>query len=109
MGYEEAINVTKTLEQANIDIQEESKALTKQLESEQGNLSQYQERQAKAAAQKADTEAQLEAAQQALADAEVARQSMTGDKKTMESEITVIKKDMEDLELALQKLEQEKT
>merc|ERR1712223_161276 len=108
-AYEEAINVTKTLEQANIDIQEESKALTKQLESEQGNLSQYQERQAKAAALKADTEAQLEAAQLALADTEVARQAMTGDKKTMESEITVIKKDMEDLELALQKLEQEKT
>merc|ERR1719225_2372287 len=107
-AYEEAINVTKTLEQANIDIQEESKALTKQLESEQGNLSQYQERQAKAAALKADTEAQLEAAQLALADTEVARQAMTGDKKTMESEITVIKKDMEDLELALQKLEQEK-
>merc|ERR1712156_1036291 len=69
-AYEEAINVTKTLEQANIDIQEESKALTKQLESEQGNLSQYQERQAKAAALKADTEAQLEAAQLALADTE---------------------------------------
>merc|ERR1739848_155055 len=44
-SYEEAINVTKTLEAANIAIQEEQKALTKQLESEQGNLSQYQEKQ----------------------------------------------------------------
>merc|ERR1719193_395897 len=73
-AYEEAINVTKTLEAANIAIQEEQVALTKQLESEQGNLSQYQERQAKAAALKADTEARLEEAQKALADAEVARQ-----------------------------------
>merc|ERR1711890_188119 len=31
-----------------------------------------------------------------------------GDKKSMEAEVGVIKKDMEDLELALQKLEQEK-
>merc|ERR1719221_1976726 len=108
-AYEEAINVTKTLEAANIAIQEEQVALTKQLESEQGNLSQYQERQAKAAALKADLEVQLVEAQRALADAEVARQGMTGDKKVMEGEIAGIKKDMEDLEMALQKLEQEKT
>merc|ERR1712127_652733 len=103
------ITVTKTLEAANIAIQEEQKALTKQLESEQGNLSQYQERQAKAAVLKADTEAQLEESQRALADAEAARQALTGDKKIMEGEITAIKKDIEDLAMALQKLEQEKT
>merc|ERR1712088_97371 len=108
-AYEEAITVTKTLEAANIAIQEEQKALTKQLESEQGNLSQYQERQAKAAALKADTEVRLEEAQKGLADSEAARQGMTGDKKVMEGEIAGIKKDMEDLEMALQKLEQEKT
>merc|ERR1712051_120191 len=108
-AYDEAITVTKTLEAANITIQEEQKALTKQLESEQGNLSQYQERQAKAAVLKADTEAQLEEAQKALIEAEAARQALTGDKKIMEGEITAIKKDVEDIEMALQKLEQEKT
>merc|ERR1719330_1280669 len=108
-AYEEAITVTKTLEAANIAIQEEQKDLTKQLESEQGNLSQYQERQAKAAVLKADTEARLEEAQKALIDAEAARQALTGDKKIMEGEITAIKKDVEDIEMALQKLEQEKT
>merc|ERR1712062_749268 len=46
-AYEEALNVTKQLEQENVNIEEEKKSLTKQLESEQGNLSQYQERQAK--------------------------------------------------------------
>merc|ERR1719410_3032351 len=55
-AYEEAINVTKTLEAANIAIQEEKKALVKQLEAEQGNLGEYTERQAKASAQKADLE-----------------------------------------------------
>merc|ERR1711935_191948 len=79
-AYEEAINVTKTLEAANISIQEEQKALTSQLESEQGNLSQYQERQAKAAAMKADAECMLEVAQKALADSEADRQAATGDK-----------------------------
>merc|ERR1711874_759159 len=75
-AYEEAVNVTKTLE---------------------------------AAALKADTEVRLEEAQKGLADSEAARQALTADKKTMEGEISVIKKDMEDLEMALQKLEQEKT
>jgi myosin heavy chain 6/7 len=108
-AYEEALNVTKELEAANIRIDEEKKALTKQLESEQGNLSVYQERQAKAAAMKADLENQLADIQAKLAAEERSRQEMTADKKKMEGEIGIIKKDIEDLELALQKLEQEKT
>merc|ERR1711953_212759 len=51
--YQEALNVTKELEADGIKVKEEITALTKQLESEQGNLSQYQERQAKANATKA--------------------------------------------------------
>merc|ERR1712079_712483 len=89
--------------------EEDIVALTKQLESEQGNLSQYQERQAKAAALKADLECQLGTAQEKVAQIEQDRQSMVGDRKTMEADVTVIKKDIEDLELTLQKLEQEKT
>ena len=108
-AYEEALNVTKELEAANIKIKEEQVELTKQLESEQGNLSQYQERQAKAAALKADVESQLENAQMMLASEEQARQELTAEKKRMEGEITVVKKDIEDLEMAVQKLEQEKT
>merc|ERR1712080_446419 len=40
---------------------------------------------------------------------EVARQGATADKKALEGDNVVIKKDIEDLELAIQKLEQEKT
>merc|ERR1712241_1036984 len=108
-AYEEALNVTKELEGVNKATEEEIAALTKQLESEQGNLSQYQERQAKAAGMKADMENQLDAAQKQLVNEEIKRQEMTGDKKKMEGEIGIVKKDIEDLELALQKLEQEKT
>merc|ERR1711935_445634 len=61
--YEEALNVTKELEGVNKETEAELKALTSQLESEQGNLSMYHERQAKASAMKADNEAQLETAQ----------------------------------------------
>merc|ERR1711874_414259 len=47
-AYEEALLVTKELEGANQEVQGEIGALTKQLESEQGNLSVYTDRQAKA-------------------------------------------------------------
>jgi myosin heavy subunit len=108
-AYQNALDETKNLEQSNIDMDNETKAMLKQLASEQGDLTQYQERQAKAAAKKADMEAQLEDAQKHLANQEIARQNMTGDKKKMEGDITIIKKDIEDLEMVIQRVEQEKT
>merc|ERR1711899_647394 len=59
------------------------------------NVSEYHEKQAKISAQKADLEAQLAAAQELLTQ--------------IEQEVTVVKKDIEDIEIAIQKLEQEKT
>merc|ERR1712113_624976 len=85
------------------------KALVKQLEAEQGNLGEYTERQAKASAQKADLEIQLSDAGNKLVEMEQRRQQSTADKKVLEGDNVVIKKDIEDLEMAIQKLEQEKT
>merc|ERR1712079_317469 len=84
--YQEQVETKKRLEAENINIEEEKKALVKQLESEQGNLGEYTERQAKASAQKADLEVQLAAAGQQLIDMEQARQQATGDKKTLEQD-----------------------
>merc|ERR1719238_2123590 len=64
--YLEQVETKKRLEQENIQIEEEKKSLVKQLESEQGNMSEYTERQAKASAQKADLEVQLADAGQKL-------------------------------------------
>merc|ERR1712012_957304 len=87
----------------------ETKALIKQLEAEQGNLSQYTEQQEKATKLKIKFEADLVAAGQKLVQMEEERVAATADKKVLEGENLVIKKDMEDIELAIQKLEQEKT
>ena len=54
-------------------IVEEKKALLAQIEKEQGNLSQYHERQSKCNSEKADLEIALTQAQQKLADTEQAR------------------------------------
>merc|ERR1711973_789488 len=97
------------LEAENVAMEEEKKALVKQLEAEQGNLGEYTERQAKASAMKADLEVQLVEAGNRLVAMEANRQQATLDKKALEGDNVAIKKDMEDLELAIQKLEQEKT
>ncbi|XP_040566496.1 myosin-4 [Lepeophtheirus salmonis] len=108
-AYEEQLKTKEKLEQESIKIAEEKKKLFAQIESEQGNLSQYTERQAKASAQRADLEVQLQEAGDRLTLMERERHDATGNKKSLEQENVVIKKDIEDLELCIHRLEQEKT
>merc|ERR550532_1663849 len=107
--YNEQLETKKKLEAENVQMEEEKKALVKQLESEQGNMSEYTERQAKASAAKAELEVQLVDAGNKLTNTEQSRQQATADKKSLETDNVVIKKDIEDLEIGIQKLEQEKT
>merc|ERR1711973_184107 len=107
--YKDQLDTKARLEAENVAMEEEKKALVKQLEAEQGNLGEYTERQAKASAMKADLEVQLVEAGNRLVAMEANRQQATLDKKALEGDNVAIKKDMEDLELAIQKLEQEKT
>merc|ERR1719245_467253 len=107
--YQEQLETKKRLEAENVAIEQEKKDLLAQLEKEQGNMSEYTERQAKASAQKADLEVQLGEAGNKLVPMEALRIQAGQDKKALEGDNTGIKKDMEDLELAIQKLEQEKT
>merc|ERR1712238_21286 len=107
--YQEQVETKKRLEIENISIEEEKKALITQLNAEQGNLSVYTDRQAKATGMKIGAEQKLEAATEALGQAEMDKQQMNGDKKSLEADNIIIKKDIEDLEIAIQKLEQEKT
>jgi len=108
-AYDEQLKTKARLEEENDAIEAEKKTLLEQLQKEQGNLSEYHERQAKAAAQKADLEVELSASQDKLAKMEQNRQNATAEKKILEQEVGVIKKDMEDIDMAIQKLEQEKT
>merc|ERR1719458_1383593 len=107
--YKDKLDTKARLLEENEAIKEEKKELMKTLEKEQGNLSVYHEKQAKATADIADLEGQLAAAQDKLAQREQARQDATADKKILEQETVAIKKDIDDIMVAIQKLEQEKT
>jgi myosin heavy subunit len=107
-AYAEKVNLKTQLLEENKKIEDEKKALLKQIESEQGNLSQYHERQAKCSAQRADLEVQLLEAQERLTQIEKTRNDANNEKKMLEQEAVAIKKDMKELEQTIQKIEQEK-
>merc|ERR1719187_1912268 len=107
--YKEQLDTKERLLQENVQIEDENKALMKQIDAEQGNMSQYHEKQAKMSAQKADLEVQLTDMQNNLVSAEQKRVQATSDKKALELECTAVKKDIGDIDMAIQKLEQEKT
>merc|ERR1712223_1908999 len=108
-AYEEQLRTKAKLGEENELIKAETQALIKQLEQEQGNLSQYTDQQERALKLKADFENKLVGAGQKLIQCEEERIQLTADKKVLETENGVIKKDIEDIEIAIQKLEQEKT
>merc|ERR1711988_250998 len=81
-AYLDQVETAKKLELDNVAIEEERKALVKQLEAEQGNMSEYTERQAKASAAKADLEVQSVDAGNKLTSTEQTRQQATADKKS---------------------------
>merc|ERR1712228_834107 len=85
-NYKTQVDTKAKLLEENEVIKEETKALIKQIEAEQGNLSEYTDRQEKAATAKAQMEVQLESANKKLAEMEMERQNATADKKTLEGE-----------------------
>merc|ERR1719281_2425049 len=82
--------------------------MTKQLAEEQGNISVYTDRQAKALAIKGEAEVELAKQQVVLASEEASRVELAAEVKSHAGSINSVKKDIEDIELAITKVEQEK-
>merc|ERR1711962_1367846 len=106
--YKEKCDTKVRLLEENVVIEEEKKALLKEIEASQGDLGQYHARQAKCAEEKAQLETALADAQNKLANTEKMRIQATADKKALEGETVSVKKDIADMEMAISKLEQEK-
>merc|ERR1712183_546344 len=92
--YKEKVDTKAKLLEENQVIEDDKKALLKQIEAEQGNVSQYHERQAKISSQKGALEEELVQEQDKLATREQQRVGATNDKKELEQESVVIKKDI---------------
>merc|ERR1719216_675387 len=106
--YQEALQVTANLNGTMDALKDEIKAMGKQLAEEQGNISVYTDRQAKATATKATAEAELKEAQSVLQGEEASRVELAAEVKAHSGSVGVVKKEIEDIELAISKVELEK-
>merc|ERR1712156_1200784 len=95
-AYEEQVKTKERLLEENKAIKQEKKDMMAQLESEQGNLGEYTDKQAKMSEMKAALEFELEDRTKFLKQMEEERQAATEDKKVMEAETNLFKKDIED-------------
>merc|ERR1740137_364948 len=107
-AYEEAINVTKQLEEENIKIKEDSSALNTELSGKSGDMAVYQQRQAAALEKKAIAEGNLVGAQQRLTKEEAERINLQNEKKNMEGGVGNRKKEADDVRIMVQKVENDK-
>ncbi|XP_037787098.1 myosin heavy chain, muscle-like [Penaeus monodon] len=108
-NYEREAKLRQELEAANVALLEEKNNLLVTLESTKGNVSDFLDKQAKLQAQKTDLEAQLKEVTDRLQREEESRNQLFQGKKKTDQEIGGLKKDVEDLELAVQKAEQDKS
>merc|ERR1712126_744933 len=107
-AYKDALDVTKELEGSMDGLKADIEAMGKQLAEEQGNISVYTDRQAKAVALKAATEAELKSQQAILSKEEASGVELAAEVKAHSGSIGVVKKEIEDIELAIAKVELEK-
>merc|ERR1712106_1056429 len=107
--YKENLDKKERLLQENVDIETDKKALLKTIDSEQGNMSQYHERLANIGSEKGSLEGELVVWQDKLVKTEQNRVNAGNDKKDLELESVSVKKDIGDVEIVIQKLDQEKT
>merc|ERR1711887_463514 len=106
--YKEALDVTETLKGSLDGLKEDIKTMGEQLKQEQGSISVYTDRQAKASALKAQAEAELKSQQAVLSKEEASRVELAAEVKAHSGSIGVVKKEIEDIELAISKVELEK-
>merc|ERR1711872_546926 len=109
MGYDKEVNERDRLNGGISLMSQEKKDMMAQIEREQGDLSSYQQDLAKASSERAETEDTLSKTQRALADAEEKRNEMTEKKRKFEGDLSSFRKDIDDMDMAIQKAEQEKT
>merc|ERR1712117_729576 len=106
--YKAALDKTAELEGSMDDLKAEIAAMSKQLSEEQGSISVYTDRQAKANQLKAEAESALASASEVLKGEENSRIALAAEVKAHSGSIGAVKKDIEDVELMITKVETEK-
>jgi len=108
-AYDEVVVVRDQLNQENDQMIQDKKTMMAQIEAEQGDLSSYQKDLSVAAENKASKEEELAKTQKNLVNLQEKRSQMTDTKRKLENDLGSFRKDIDDMEISIQKAEQEKT
>merc|ERR1711962_402808 len=108
-AYDEVVSERDRLEEENKRMTEDKQAMLTQIEAEQGDLSSYQKDLAVASETKSQKEEELKQTQNTLTEAQEKRSQLTETKRKFENDLGGFRKDIEDMEITIQKAEQEKT
>lgn len=106
-AYQEQLETKKMLEEENEDLRNEISSFKEKLNSEQGDLSSYEEKIAKINTQNADLEVQLEMNKNKLAEEEKLKEEAEMDSKEMEKVYNAQVRDQQDLAARMDKIENE--
>merc|ERR1711915_500362 len=108
-AYDKEVSERDRLNEEAAQMTQDKKDMLKQIEQEQGDLSSYQKDLATATTTKAEKEDELVNTQKKLADTEAMRNEMMDKKRRYENDLSSFRKDIDELNMSIQKAEQEKT
>merc|ERR1719210_2323258 len=107
-AYDKEVNERDRLNEEITNMTADKKAMLHQIEQEQGDLSSYQQDLARATTEKQAKEEELVKTTKLLADTEAKRNEMIK-KRRFENDLSSFRKDIDDMNMQIQKAEQEKT
>merc|ERR1719479_881992 len=108
-AYDKEVNERDRLNEEISNMTADKKAMLHQIEQEQGDLSSYQQDLARATTEKQGKEEELVKTTKLLADTEAKRNEMIDKKRRFENDLSSFRKDIDDMNMQIQKAEQEKT
>merc|ERR1719310_343901 len=108
-AYDKEVTERDRLNGEITQMTQDKKDMLHQIEQEQGDLSSYQKDLATATTAKAEKEEELVNTQKKLADTEAMRNEMMDKKRRFENDLSSFRKDIDELNMSIQKAEQEKT
>ena len=106
--YDEEVKIRDDFVGRNTGMSDEIKQMMDVIGQSQGDLSSYQQDLAKVSNEKSDIEGLLTAAQVKLAQADSEYKTLSEKKRAFENDVGAFRKDIDDMQMALQRAEQEK-
>jgi myosin heavy subunit len=107
--YDKELKVKDDFIKSNTGMSTEIKQMMDTIGQSQGDLSSYQQDLAKVSNEKSDLEGKLGAAQDRLAKADSEYKTMSDKKRAFENDVGAFRKDIDDMQMDLQRAEQEKS